>query len=75
MKKEKPLHITLKALKLTERANEEGIAYRTAQKNKHRFACVEILMGKNKTVKRYLDAKTTDLLRASGLFNDKDFKF
>jgi hypothetical protein len=43
-----PQVITLTALKLTERAEEEKIAYRTAQKHKDRFACVQIPVGKEK---------------------------
>jgi len=69
--------VRLRALKLVEVAKLEGMPYRTAQKRKDLFAVVEIPTGfdkdgKEKIKKRYLDRKTTDLLRASGLFIPKE---
>lgn len=69
--------ISIEAHKLTDIAKCEAIAYRTAQRRKDKFACVLIEAGTKtekdgsktqKYLKRYLDSKTTDLLRASGLF-------
>jgi len=60
--------VVIQAHKLIDIAKHEGIAYRTAQRRKDKFATVLINVGDSKTQKRYLDSKTTDLLRASGLF-------
>lgn len=71
--------IIIHAKKLKEIAKEEGITYRTAQRRKDLFAQVVVHFGENKlrnedkrgqlkTQIRYLDSKTTELLRASGLF-------
>ena len=60
--------VVIQAHKLIDLAKQEGIAYRTAQRRKDKFATVLINVGGSKTQKRYLDSKTTDLLRASGLF-------
>jgi hypothetical protein len=71
--------IVIHAKKLKEIAQDEGIAYRTAQRRKDKYAQVVIHFGENslrnkenkgelRTQIRYLDSKTTELLRASGLF-------
>lgn len=70
--------IIIEAKKLKDIAIAEGITYRTAQRRKDKFAQVIVHFGENslrRTGKgeqriqiRYLDSKTTELLRASGLF-------
>lgn len=73
--------ITVQAYKLIDLARREGIPYRTAQRRKDKFATVLIEVRPNSKTrkdksktrppivqKRYLDSRTTDLLRASGLF-------
>lgn len=70
--------IIIHAKKLKEIAEEEGVPYRTAQRRKDRYAKVIVHfsenslrkndLGKARTQTRYLDSKTTELLRASGLF-------
>lgn len=71
--------IIIHAKKLKEIAEAEGVPYRTAQRRKDRYAKVIVHFSENslrkkedkgieRTQTRYLDSKTTELLRASGLF-------
>jgi len=76
-------HIIVQAYKLIDIAREEWMPYRTAQRRKDKFATVLIETRPNEknqkdktkprkpTIqKRYLDSRTTDLLRASWLFTN-----